>query len=213
MRSKAVSLLLALAATAPSLSATAANDANIPFETVTVYAGHGIDHDLPQIPGAMMRGRWRWQESYFAGAGFGNVRGTLGQSFDSLRGTMFANVRHGYEIVVLKHHGMQSNAEVGAAYALRTPDLHAGPLGVNFSAGGGLSYAIGNPTYEDGPEDDPARRYRLQALMLFELEWHLRGFEHLAITTRVHHRCGVYGLIAPRHVGSNFLVAGVRYSF
>jgi hypothetical protein len=213
MRSNAVSLLLAPVATALPLFAFAANDSDTPSDTVSIYAGHGIDHDLPQIPGAMIRGRWRWQDSYFAGAGFGHVRGTLGQSFDSLHGTMFANVRHGYEIVVLKHHGMQSNAEVGAAYTLRTPDLHAGPVGVNFSTGGGLSYAIGNPTYEDGPEDDPARRYRLQALVLFELEWHLRGVENLAIVTRVHHRCGVYGLIAPRHVGSNFLVAGVRYSF
>jgi hypothetical protein len=151
MRSKAVSLLLAPVAAALPLFAFAANDADTPSDTVGIYAGHGIDHDLPQIPGAMMRGRWRWQDSYFAGAGLGHVRGTLGQSFDSLHGTMFANVRHGYEIVVLKHHGMQSNAEVGAAYTLRTPDLHAGPVGVNFSTGGGLSYAIGNPTYEDGP--------------------------------------------------------------
>jgi hypothetical protein len=31
--------------------------------------------------------------------------------------------------------------------------------------------------------------------------------------TRIHHRSGVYGLIAPSGVGSNFVVAGLRYKF
>ena len=92
---------------------------------------------------------------------------------------------------------MQDNAEVGAAYTLHTPDLELGAAGVNFATGVGLSYALGTPSYEDGPLNDPARRYRLQLLLLFDLEWKLRGYGDWSLVTRVHHRSGVYGLIAP----------------
>jgi len=53
----------------------------------------------------------------------------------------------------------------------------------------------------------------LQLLALVELEWRLRGVEHLSFVTRTHHSSGVYGVIAPRNVASNFLVAGVRWEF
>ena len=116
-------------------------------------------------------------------------------------------------MVLVQHRGLQGNAELGAAYMLRTPDLQMGALGVSFGAGAGLSYALGNPSYEDGSTLDPGRRYRLQLLALFELEWRMRGFDNLSLITRVHHRSGVYGLIAPQRVGSNFLALGVRYKF
>lgn len=116
-------------------------------------------------------------------------------------------------MVLVQHRGLQGNAEIGAAYMLRTSDLQMGALGVNFGAGVGLSYALGNPSYEDGSTLDPGRRYRLQLLALFELEWRMRGFEDISVVTRVHHRSGVYGLIAPQGVGSNFLALGVRYKF
>jgi hypothetical protein len=41
----------------------------------------------------------------------------------------------------------------------------------------------------------------------------MKGVDHLSITTRIHHRCGFYGVIAPRRVGSNFVAVGVRYQF
>lgn len=113
----------------------------------------------------------------------------------------------------MQHHGMQDNAEVGAAYKLGMGDWALGPLAVGLSAGMGLSYALGTPTYEDGPLDDPARRYRMQMLLQFDLEWRLQTVEALSLVMRVHHRSGVYGLIAPSHVGSNFLAAGIRYRF
>jgi hypothetical protein len=76
-----------------------------------------------------------------------------------------------------------------------------------------LSYAFGTPVYEDGPKNEPDRHYRLQMLALFEVEWRLRDVENVSLVTRIHHRSGVYGLIAPRHVGSNFLAAGLRFQF
>jgi hypothetical protein len=143
----------------------------------------------------------------------GKTRGTLGGSFAALQDSPVSDVRHGYEIVLAKHHGLQSQVELGGAFTLRSPDLTLGPLAVNAGAGVGLSRAFGTPTYEDGPFDNPTRRYKTQLLFLFEAEWKLRYWEQLSIVTRVHHRSGAYGLIAPRNVGSNFLAVGVRYSF
>lgn len=183
------------------------------FDAVSVYAGKGADHNLRELPGRIIARDVDWDKTYFAAMGAGKVRGTLGQSIESFQGTAFGSVLHGYETVLVKHSGLQSNSEVGAAYMLKTADLQVGELGVNFGAGAGLSLALGYPGYEDGPDNDPARRYRLQLLALFDLEWRIAGFDKLSIVTRVHHRSGVYGLIAPRHVGSNFLAAGIRHRF
>lgn len=82
------------------------------------------------------------------------------------------------------------------------------------SGGGGigLSHAFGTPSYEDGPRDDPARRYHTQLLILVNMEWKLSTATNWSLLMRVHHRSGAYGLIAPPKVGSNFLAIGLRYS-
>ncbi len=183
------------------------------FDSLAIYAAQGVDHNLLELPGSILSGDIEWEKSYFSGFGLSKTFGTLGERIEFLQDKSLGKIRHGYELVVVKHHGLQDNLEAGAAYMLRTPDAHLGMLGVNFAAGVGLSYAFDEPTYEDGPEDNPEERYRLQLLALFELEWRLSGIEHLSFVTRTHHRSGVYGVIAPRHVGSNFLAAGVRWEF
>ena len=188
--------------------------ANGAFDAITVYAAQGVDHNLRQMPKLIMgESDWKWEHSRFAGVGFSKDRGTLGQSIEKLQGTPFSGMHHGYEVILLKHWGRQTNGEVGAAYMLRTPDANLGPISVNAAAGLGMSYALGRPTYEDGPDDDPKRRYRLQGLALFEAEWKIKDVQNLSLTTRIHHRCGFYGVIAPPHVGSNFIALGVRYKF
>jgi hypothetical protein len=212
IRSIAVILILILGLdSAPLRADSLATDRF--FDSVSVYAGQGVNHNLKEIPGRILTGRLDWDKTYFTALGFSKVRGILGQSSDSVQGTSFASVRHGYELVLVQHRGLQCDTEFGAAYMLRTPDLQMGALGVNFGAGAGLSYALGTPSYEDGSLTDPGRHYRMQFLGLFELEWRMRQIENLSIITRTHHRSGVYGLIAPQHVGSNFLALGIRYKF
>ena len=198
----------------PALSVQAAQpgDARL-FDAVTVYGGQGVDHNLRNIPEAIVSNNIVWDKSYFSGVGLGKIGPELGQSFGLFRGTPWAKLKQDYELLLVKHRGLQHNAELGAAYLLRSSDLQMGPVGVNLAAGTGLSYATGNPTYEDGPTDDLNRRYRLQLLVLFELEWKLRNIDSLTLATRIHHRSGVFGLIAPPHVGSNFLTVGLRYRF
>ena len=183
------------------------------FDSVAVFAAQGADHNLKELPGRIVAGDIAWEKSYFNALGLRKTGEAVGQRWKVLQGTPLAAILQGHELVLVQHHGMQDNAEVGAAYTLRTPDLELGAAGVNFATGVGLSYALGTPSYEDGPLNDPARRYRLQLLLLFDLEWKLRGYGDWSLVTRVHHRSGVYGLIAPSHVGSNFLALGIRYKF
>lgn len=185
---------------------------DVVFDSALFMVAQGADHNLREIPGAIIARDIAWEKSYFKAIDFGKVRGQVGD-WEMFQGTPFEAILHGYEVVLVHHHGMQDNAEVGAAFTLKTPDLELGLMGVNFGSGIGLSYALGTPSYEDGSKADPARRYRLQLLLLFDFEWHIIGLDEWSLVTRVHHRSGVYGLIAPPHVGSNFMAAGVRYKF
>lgn len=183
------------------------------FQSVTVFAGQGVDHNLRELPGRLLVGDLAWERSYMHALGFQGGHRPLGKSWVIFDGTMLADVTQGYELVLAKHRGRQDNIEVGVACTLKTPARGFGDVRINLATGIGLSYALGTPSYEDGAIDDPERRYRLQLLLLFDLEWSFAGMEEWALLTRVHHRSGGYGLIAPPHVGSNFLAAGIRYSF
>ena len=183
------------------------------FDSVALYAGQGVDLNLREFPQAVLEGDLRRESSYFVGLGLGKVRGTLGASMAALRGTFLENIRHGYEVVFVQHHGLQDNFELGAAYLLRSPDLAVGHLRLNVAGGAGLSHAFGTPSYEDGPADDPSRRYPTQLLILVEAEWGWDSLPQVALVTRLHHRSGAYGAIAPSGVGSNFVAAGLRYRF
>jgi hypothetical protein len=207
-----ISMLLFLAPGVGSVQADTLSAEGV-FDWVSVYTGQGVNHNLLQLPGRITAGDLEWDKAYFTAIEFGKIRGTLGASVENLQGTPLASFRHGYETVLVKHYGLANNAEIGAAYMLKTPDLRLGLLGVNFGAGTGLSYALSDPAYDDSPDNEPGRHYRMQLLALFEIEWRLTGLDNLSVITRVHHRSGVYGLIAPKHVGSNFLAAGVRYKF
>jgi hypothetical protein len=179
--------------------------------TLSFYTGQGVDSDLLQLPGKVLGGSLRYESSRFIGLGYQRDVRTP----QSLRG-VFRFLRVGapttaIEVVAVQHWGMQNNFELNVAYALRTPYARLGPIRTRFGVSLGLSQAFGTPSFEDGPIDDPDRRYRLQNYNAYEFEWTVRDDTPMSLVTRIHHRSGVYGLIAPRRVGSNFVTAGIRY--
>jgi hypothetical protein len=202
--------LLLLAAACGSANAQASTGV---FDSVSGYTAQGVDLNLREVPGALFGEGWNRESTYFTGVGLGKTVGTLGGGIDMLRSTFIENVQHGYELVLLQHRGKQTVTELGAAYMLRSPNLEVAQLRVNVGGGLGLSHTFGTPSYEDGPKDDPSKRYRTQLLILLEAEWSLASLPDWSLVTRLHHRSGAYGLIAPRQVGSNFIVAGLRYRF
>lgn len=172
--------------------------------SLALMAGQGVDHDLPGLPAAILGGDLRWQSSYFNAL-----------AFDQLWSPAPTKpwLSTGYELILSNHHGLQNVTELGAA-ARVTADT---PAAAGWSARGGfgigLSHVIGRPTFEDGPLDNPDQRYNTQLLLLFDAEVRQARYPGWAVFARVHHRSGVYGLIAPRRVGSNFIAAGIRRDF
>jgi hypothetical protein len=177
---------------------------------ITLYPGQGVRSNLVQLPGRLVDGSLHYEESYFTGVGYRHgtrtprlIDGTFG--LIGLRG-----VSTGFELIGVKHTGLQDHLEGSLSYALKTPHGNLGPIRVRFGFSMGVSHALGTPRFENGPADDPDRRFRTLVYLAHEFEWGLRNYDQVSLVTRVHHRSGGFGVVAPRGVGSNFLTAGVR---
>jgi hypothetical protein len=204
-----LSLILSITLFAPAVQASDTD--HRPF--LTLYAGQGVDSNLVDIFPRMFKGDLDFDDTYLYALGYFHPHATpelLQKAFDLL---WIPNMRAGWEFVVGKHDGLQHNWETNVAWQLRFAPLRIYQLNIRPGIGLGLSYALGTPTYEDGPLEDPEKRYRLQNFNIYELEWSLSSAPRIAMVTRIHHRSGIYGIIAPRRVGSNFLTLGLRYSF
>jgi hypothetical protein len=180
---------------------------------LTLYAGQGVDSNLVDIFPKTVKGELDMDDTWLYAVGYFHplsTPGLLQRIFDVLQ---IPNTRTGIDGVVGKHHGLQDNWEVDAAYQLRFAGWRLGHLGIRPGVGLGGSYALSRPGYEDGPKGRPEKRYRFQNFNTYELEWSAPDMSRLALVTRIHHRSGIYGIIAPARVGSNFLTIGLRYGF
>jgi hypothetical protein len=180
---------------------------------VTLYQGQGVDSNLVDVFPKLFKGDLRYENAYFTALGYYHPLKTprgLQWIFDVLH---VPGTDTGVELIAAKHRGLQRNWEADAAYALRFSRLHVSMLSVRFGVDLGLSYSLGRPSYEDGPINDPDRRYRFQHYGAYELAWGLAPAPRVSLVTRIHHRSGIYGVIAPRRVGSNFMTIGLRYGF
>ena len=182
-------------------------------DAVSLYQGQGVDANLINVLPKLFTGDLRFERTYFTAAGYYHPLETPRGLQSVLDFLHVPDTGAGFELIAAKHHGMQHNAEVDAAYALRFSKMSLYAFTVRFGIDFGLSYAFGRPSYEDGSVDDPDRRYRFQSYGAYELEWGHGAAPRISFVTRIHHRSGIYGLIAPRQVGSNFLALGLRYGF
>jgi hypothetical protein len=180
---------------------------------LSLYQGQGVDANLINVIPDLLTGDLRFEDTWFTGAGYYHPLKTPRFLQAALQFLHIYDTGTGIELVAVKHYGMQHNGEVDAAYSFRFPSLSLWAVTVRFGFGFGLSYAFGRPEYEDGTPEEPDKRYRLQSYGAYELEWGHRDAPRLGLITRIHHRSGVYGIIAPPHVGSNFLAIGLRYHF
>ncbi|MDH4189218.1 MAG: hypothetical protein OEW21_03295 [Betaproteobacteria bacterium] len=187
--------------------------ADEPRAMLSLYAGQGVDANLPDMPGKWLRGALRYDPSYFAAIGWHAATDPpswLAAFGDALGASQVAT---GWEVIGVKHHGLQENGELDLAWLIRVPPAVWGALRMRFGFGIGASYALGTPRYEDGPRFAPARRYRLQQYNAYELDWSVGDHSAWSVVTRIHHRSGVFGLVAPPRVGSNFVTLGVRWQY
>jgi hypothetical protein len=202
-------ILCLIASTAPAQNA----DPLSRHRELTVYAGRGVDSNLRQLPSQIINDELPWERTYFAAVGLAHAHKPP-QLFD--RGLHFLGwdgATTAVEVVVNKHHGLQDVWELGILGLLRSPFAHLGSVRARIGAGIGFSYTFGTPVYEDGSADEPNRRWRFQNYNAFELEMGMAQWPATTLVARVHHRSGLYGLLAPKGVGSNFVAVAVRHQF
>lgn len=166
-----------------------------------VYWGQGVDHNLLELPEEFVASNVRYEPSYLVALSYKQSCGDV--AFLNSWG-----VKGFCELIGVKHFGLQNNYEVDLAYQLVSPSLRIRQVDIRFGAAMGLSYALGEPSYEDGPKANPEKRYRFQNFNSYELIFSPVG-ETYSVFSRIHHRSGVYGLVAPQNVGSNFVSLGV----
>jgi hypothetical protein len=177
---------------------------------VTFYPGQGVKTNLVRLPGRLLDGSLDYRETYFTGIGY-RLRTRTPRLLDGTFGLIgMHGVSTGLEIIGVKHMGLQENFEASLSYTLKTPQATIGPIRARFGFSAGASHAFGKPWFENGPQDDPGKRYQTLVYLAHELEWGMRNYEQVSLVTRVHHRSGAFGVVAPRGVGSNFLTAGIR---
>ena len=184
-----------------------------PHKEATIYFGRGVDSNLREIPSQIMHDALPWERTYFTAVGLAWIHRPPPLLANGLSMIGWQRATAGVELVATKHRGMQDIWELGILALLRSPFAELGPLRARIGAGLGFSYAFGTPTYEDGSEEDPNRRWRFQNYNAFEVEMGHAAWRDTTLVARVHHRSGLYGLIAPKRVGSNFVALAVRHQF
>ncbi|MCB5174066.1 hypothetical protein [Microvirga lenta] len=175
---------------------------------VTGYASRWANTDLLDVPERSFRGNLTFEDANFVGAGLARV---IVPSFSiPVPGTDFAFRGNRIEIEgqVLRHFGSQSHWEGTVAIMFRTGQIPLfGGLSVNFAVGEGLSYASERPALEGSFRVEPTRFLNYLA---FEAEFSHASLPGVYFVPRIHHRSGIFGVIAPRESGSNFIGAGLR---
>jgi len=174
----------------------------------TGYLSRWVNADLLEVPERAATGNLHFSDANFAGIGLSRVivpSFTIPLPFTdaALRGN-----RIEIEGQVLRHFGGQDHWESTLALMFRTGQIPlAGGLSLNFAVGEGLSYASARPRFEGAINVRPTRTLNYLA---FEAEFAHSSMPGVSLVARLHHRSGVFGLIAPQKSGSNFVGAGIR---
>lgn len=180
--------------------------------SVAAMSAQGVDSDLLQLVPDALIGALRPESSYAHGliAAAPAATPQALESFCAWSG--IGPCKLAWETTALKHSGRQHQYELagGVRLGVATPAFPGWRH--QLSTTQGLSYAFGRPSYEDGSRDDPERRYRLQYHMAFEFETAHESAPAWSLGLRIHHRSGMYGLVAPPRVGSNFVGLVLRYT-
>ncbi|MGX9966354.1 hypothetical protein ACVFYP_23730 [Roseomonas sp. F4] len=107
------------------------------------------------------------------------------------------------------HSGLQHHTEATLSLAWRSADVVLpGPMRMNLAVAEGVSYALARPAHEGVVNGLRPRKFL--NYLAFEAEITHAALPHLALVPRVHHRSGIFGVIAPQRSGSDFIGLGVR---
>ncbi len=183
-------------------------------KSITAFVAQGGDFNLTEFISETVNGELKMDETYFVGLNYADEVNI--PILKKITGAFVSPdlIKTQVEYQITKHRGLQDNFEAHAAFVIRTKDFkYFENNNFNLASSVGLSYAFSDPMYEDTETGSPdGERYRLQQYMAFEIDFG-RSDSKWSVPVRIHHRSGVYGLIAPRKVGSNFITIGFRRDF
>jgi hypothetical protein len=200
-------LALCLFAPLPLLAQSPARDRTW---FATVYGGQWFSESAPNPGQTLGTQDAGFQDSYFVSALLSRVLMRELKTELPLVGPLIDDSSIELEGQIGHHFGLQDHAEVTLALLWRSRDfvmpLTNGRL--NLAVGEGLSYALSRPAYEGVSHGQEPRKF-LNYLTL-EAEFSHPSLPGVSVVPRVHHRSGIYGVIAPRGSGSNFIGIGLR---
>ncbi len=201
------SLLLCLFSFAEALSGPKDHNSTatrVKPSSLNFYLGQGVHNYLDQISKDISQGDMVFAPTYIVTLSYSKTLYDVNEHF-----------KMGFETDVGKHFGLQENGEVGVLWLFMLKAIFpANPyVEMDVIYGEGLSYAIGTPYFEDGPKNEPDKRYPFQSFLIFDFDLYLSRYPKTHLFYRVHHRSGVYGLITPEQVGSNFIGFGIKHIF
>ena len=124
--------------------------------------------------------------------------------------TLFYRFPIKLDMQILKHFDRQHAFEGVICPVIETPKVFLGKVGFNWAVGNGVSGLIGKYTdFEEISSGVKTRRFL--NYLLVEQNMFLKEDPTYQLTLRWHHRCHVFGTIAPKGTGSNFFVIGIKY--
>ena len=179
-------------------------------KSVTVFTAQGGDFNLLEFIPKVISSDLKMDSSYFVGINYADQANIpILTKYLSDKG-----LKTEVELQLSKHHGMQDNYEAHSAILARSKNFNTIDfINTNFAFGIGISHAMGTPWYEDTESGSiDGKRYKTQNYLAFEMELSTQR-RAWSVPIRLHHRSGMYGLIAPEKVGSNFIAVGIRRKF
>lgn len=109
------------------------------------------------------------------------------------------------------HCGSQNHQEMNCVIILRWLSFPwDNYLDTSFAIGNGISYATADPVIEIENADYGKTNQWLYYILV---EWAFTAPSQWEFFWRIHHRSGVYGLMADSNAGSNFIGVGIRFRF
>ena len=178
-------------------------------QSLNVFQVKGIHSSLKYIIPESLGGNIDFQPTYASGITYTKY------SHEHIMNDGDSSIQFGWETGLVKHYGLQDITEYNLFYFIKFARLlpASSYMNMDFTWGEGISYTFGEAVFDDDAFNEPGVKYDFLNYFLLDLDFYLRDKQDIHFFLRVHHRCGIYGLLAPVNVGSSFLGYGFRYFF
>lgn len=167
-----------------------------------VLAGKGMKSNLLDAAPRLVAGNLHLERDYLSGL-------LIRRNLQSPQWLEAAGNQWGLPLAVsaegglFDHRGLSDVTEATFVLRLAADAVRSERWKVGLAFGAGFSYAFDTPTYDGAGLSDRTQLRRLLFHMTPELQFAHRAFPGWTLGLRVHHRSGVYGIVAPPRVGSN----------